>query len=137
MPITRFVFFLLVCCSLIACDPAQETDFRIVNNSSSGMTVTKFATDFSGNQTEQTSTIAKGYNIFVLEYYDFPSCGANKSGHFSELPTAFDSIVIVNEAGRLAEGFLFDESNWSYEPKYKNNECSAVLEIVLSDDDFL
>lgn len=133
----RSILLIAVLCTLIACDPSQESDFKIINESSSDITVVTYAKDYDGLLVEQESKIAVGYDFYVLLYYDFPSCGGSKAGHFSALDFSYDSIIVSNDVGRLASNTLFDESNWDYFPELvARRECNAVLEITLTDADF-
>lgn len=133
----QYVLLLGTSCLLVSCDPSQSTDFKIINDSSSGLTIKTYTSNFEGELVERESKLAQGYDFYVLEFYDFPACAASKTNHFSELALAFDSIVVTNDIGRLASNTLFDETNWTYTPEPKEmRECKVLLEITLTDEDF-
>jgi len=137
MDLLRCISFFTILAGLVACDPSQQTDFKIINQSSSDLTVVTYKTDLNGTEVESVNEIIQGYDFYILEYYDFPACARDKGGHFIELAAAFDSIVISNDLGRLATSTLFDELNWSFTTDHlSRSECSALLEFVLTDDEF-
>lgn len=127
------IFLILFAMSLVSCDPEQRTDFKIKNSSSERLFISTFESDFDGSLLETQSEVAAGYELYVLHFWDFPSCGGNKATHFLAL-SRFDSLIVTNESGVRTGVNFFDASLWSYEPR--NKDCSADLEIELLDGDF-
>jgi len=130
--IRLYHFFCLLFLSLFfcSCDPAQDTDFIIVNSTSGDIEVRAFQSFGS----EQLSTISSGNKLIIQEFVEL-DCGSTKSGHFDDL--LHDSIFVFNSAGQACTINFLDIDSWSYFPNQSvKNDCSAVLEVEINDGDF-
>lgn len=111
-----------------SCDPAQESNFKIVNKSSGSLTIQSFGWE------DQENVVAPEYTLGILYHWEL-DCARSPEAHYAEFQQRFDSIAVSNELGESSTLDLFDISNWFFY-RHGSAECNGTFEIEISDDDF-